>query len=253
LSARVAELEAERNALATSLAELRQELEAANGRELEAQRLLVVSTAEKVAKDEELEAAHEWTSRALAQEKALRDLAESLSRDLAAGADECAKLQENYQAAELREQQAVVRALEAESAYASSLVEIAEWKTLAAELGAQKVVLEQELEHERAVLRQLRTKLNDGEQELTHTRERLEDAEHERERFLAIIERVAALSHEILEVGLEARTLTHEPEHERVTLVPGRPTGPAPRPQTDSTAPEILVDGVELGSTFTKS
>ncbi|HEY2407283.1 MAG TPA: hypothetical protein VGI10_14835 [Polyangiaceae bacterium] len=169
--------------------------------------------------EEELEAAHEWTTRALAQEKSLRDLAESLSRDLAAGASEGARLQESCLAAEARAEQAIARALQAESSSAT-----------------------------------LQSKLESREGELTLARKRLEGTDQERERILEIFQRVEALSHEIIEAGLEARALADDlqesdSEYERATLVPGRPASGVPQARRDSAGPVIVVDGVELALT----
>jgi hypothetical protein len=205
LSMRVVSFEDERERLAASEKELRHQLE--------------LMTTERQAQSEELEAAHEWTTRALAQEKSLRDLAESLSRDLAAGASEGARLQETCLAAEARAEQAIAKAQQAESSSAM-----------------------------------LQSKLENREGELRLARKRLQGTDQERERISEIFQRVEALSHEIIEAGLEARALADDQqesdaEYERATLIPGRPASAAPQARRDSAGPMILVDGVELALT----
>jgi ABC-type transporter Mla subunit MlaD len=84
------------------------------------------TTFELEAQQELERAVREALEKPAAELSALRELAESLSRDSAAGTAECARLNEHWKAAEAREQDALARALEAESNQLSSLTELSE-------------------------------------------------------------------------------------------------------------------------------
>jgi chromosome segregation ATPase len=219
------------------IARLRRALETAQARELELTQSLETLNAQNEAKTRELEDAHESTSRALAQEKALRDLAESLSRDSAAGAAECARLSEHWKAAQEREQHALSRALAAETA----LVE-------------QRAELEQARDTALAGLVRAQATLAEREAERARDQRELASADQERARFIGILGAIEVLGREIAEVGFQARTAAEtrsklkaeEMDADRTTLRPEPPPKPAPRSLRSSTAPEITVDGVRL-------
>jgi len=227
LSAHLMELSAAKEQLTVTEQGLVRELELASARELELRRTVEQLTTELGAQKEELEAAHEWTSRALAQEKSLRDLAESLSQDLAAGANECAKLRHACLTAEAREQHALSRVDQAESNYSASQTELAELRERSAHLSVKNSL----------------------------AREQLASADDGRVPLPEILSRIEALGDEIAAAGHEARMNApqHErdPEQDRVTLVPVRAVDAASRRLRDSAAPEILIDGVKLSDVLT--
>jgi hypothetical protein len=236
------------------LTHLRQALAAAHGRGLEQSQLIETLRAQNEAKARELEDAHEWTSRALEREKALRELAESMSRDSADGAAECARLNEHWKEAEEREQRALARALNAESEHASSLTELSESKRREAELIEQRAELQQARDAALASLVSSQATVAACEARRALDQQALASADDERARFIGVLSALEVLGREIASVGFQARksgetrskSTPEDSEADRTTLKPGPATKLAPRRQPSSTAPEITVDGVRL-------
>jgi len=244
------EAAAELNVREMEITRLQRVLEAAHLRDLEQSQLLETLRAQNEAKAGELDAAHEWTSRALAQEKSLRDLSESLSRDSADGAAECARLSEHLKAVEEREQRALARALTAESEHSSSSTELSETKRREAELTERRAELEQARDAALARLASSQATVVELEAGRALDQQELASAEHERARFIGILGALEMLGREIVDVGFQARKAAEprskskleDAESDRTTLKPE----PAPRHQRSSTAPEITIDGVRL-------
>jgi chromosome segregation ATPase len=216
---------------------LEHELESAQVREFEQNQSLKTLRVENETKARELEAAHESTSRVLEQEKGLRELAESLSRDSAEGAAECARLNEDLKAAAEREQRALGRALNAEAELSEQHAELKRACDAALSGLASSRITIAELEAERALAQQ-----------------EIASADHERARFIDILSALEVLGREIVAVGSHARQAAEarakvEPEaaeSQRVTLKPAPAAELAAKRLRSSAAPEITVDGVLL-------
>ena len=235
---------------------LRPALDAALERELEQARLLETLRAESEAKSQALELANERASRALAQENSLREMAESLSHDSAAGAAECARLAESCNAAEEREHTALACALEAHSEREAVVAELAELGRREARVTIRSNALELERNQALLDLASLQTAHTEREAQLAAAEAELAGAAKERARFIGIFGALEMLGRQIAEVGFRARaeaetrsgTEHGEPDSEPqcITLKPGPPPKHAPRSLRVSTAPEILIDGVRL-------
>lgn len=251
--ARVAALSEQLNLHGVEISRLQQALEAAQARELEQGLLLETLRAQNETKARELEDAHEWKSRAVAQERALRDLAESLSRDSADGAAECARLDEHCKAAEEREQRAIERALQAESAHSSAVTELSESRRREAELLVQCAELQQARDAAQVSLAGAQASIAEREVERALAQQELASADQERARFIGILGALEVLGREIVEVGFHARKAAEtrsnvqfaQSECDRPTLKP-EPAPKLARSLRSSTAPEITVDGVRL-------
>jgi chromosome segregation ATPase len=191
-----------------------------------------------------------------AELKALRDLAESLSRDSAAGTAECARLNEQWRAAEEREQAALQRALDAESNQLSSLTELSESKRREGDLTERCAQLERARDLALASLASLQATLTEREAEHARDQRELASADQERAGFIGILAAIEALGREITDVGFHARTAAEtrskikaeEADADRTTLRPEPAPKLVPRSLRSSTAPEITVDGVRLDS-----
>ena len=223
----------------------RQELEAAQTESEARRRELEAAHATGEAQRQELETAHEWTSRALAQEKALRDMAESLSRDSAAGAAECARLTETLKAAERREQLALSDTLKAQADLSSSGADLAESRrreaqliercnelelerdrALTNEVSAQNELAQRdaqsqrreaqllercselEIERDRALTNQAsaQSELAQRDAQLALAQRDVAGADLERSHFIGVFGALEALGRQIVAVGVQART-----------------------------------------------
>src|SRR5450432_1670640 len=154
-------LEAELELKNTEIARLRDVVDGALRREIEQRQSLDTVCAERATLTQELAAALEQVAVAVAQEGALRELTESLSRDSAAGAAECARISEEQQAAEARERVARIDALDAKGALAASLAEVAELTRWQGELTARGDELTRERDEAFAIIEDLRTTIAD--------------------------------------------------------------------------------------------
>jgi chromosome segregation ATPase len=201
-----------------------------------------------------LEAAHVRELELSQSVDALRDLAESLSRDSAAGAAECARLNELWKAAEERQQHVLSRALKAESDQVSSLTELSESKRREAELTEQSAELVRARDAALASVASLQATLAEREAAHALDQRELASADQERARFIGILGAIEVLGREITEVGFQARSAAEarsklkaeELDADRTTLRPEPALKLAPKSLRSSTGPEITVDGVRL-------
>jgi len=237
------------------IARLHQVVGAALERELAHEQAIGTLRATETAQKQELEAAHEGTARALAQKEALQEMAESLSRDSAAGAAECARLAESLRGAEEREQLALALAAEARAEHASSLAALTESRARDVQLGERCRELELERDRALTLVASLQSELSRREAKLAFAQCEMAGADRERSHLLGVLGALEALAKQIVTVGLQARTeadaaagMAREsgPEREPVTLKPEAAVRNSPVSLRASTGPEILIDGVRL-------
>lgn len=206
----------------------------------------------------------------LAQLKALRELAESLSHDSAAGTEECAKLNEALHAAEARITDAESRVTSAQAREAAADARANELETRLAEAEARErdaLIAAEEARDERAAvaaeLEAVRSEQGDsGEarRQLAAAEARLDTLTHERVRLLELFASLEVLGREITHLTEQATPASPalpkveawlgrdvEAEHVRATL---RPEGFSAPPQASRTwsTPEIVIDGMKVES-----
>jgi hypothetical protein len=190
----------------------------------------------------QLEASAQRAEQSAAQHQELRALAESLSRDSAAGAQECARLTEINKLAEEREARALAEAQALGDELATALAQLAETRAALAELEVKTTTLGETLEKVRG--------------ELEVARQAASSANEDRRQLIQLLGVVETMAHRIARTTLQARAaraedtepqVATETEEDRATLKPeAAPASEALRSLRRSTAPEILIDGVLL-------
>jgi chromosome segregation ATPase len=211
----------------------------------------------------------------------LRELSQSLSRDSAAGTDECAKLAESLRAAETRLAEAEARSLASEARAAAAEARAAELETRLAEAEARErdaLIAAEDARDEqaaaRAELEQLarersdvapwsRDSGSDNElaRKLAASEARLDTLTHERTRLLELMSSLEVLGREITTLTQQATTDVPglpkveewlgrdvEAEHVRATLRPEAFSAPPPQARRAWSTPEIMIDGIKLES-----
>jgi chromosome segregation ATPase len=159
----------------------------------------------------------------------MRALAESLSRDSAAGADECARLAESHKLIEERESQALAKAQAVGDELAAALTELAG------------------VELERTELSEMVAKQRG---DLEAASRAAHAASEDRRQLLELLNVVESMAHRIARTaarGDDTGRTESVTEDDRSTFRPGPARASvAPRALRRSTAPEILIDGVLL-------
>ena len=235
------------------IARLQEVVGAALERELAHEQATFALRATEAAQKQELEAAHEETARALAQKEALHDMAESLSRDSAAGSAECARLAESLRGAEEREQRALALAMDARAEHASCPAELTEARAREAQLVERCSELELERDRALTLVASSQSELSRREAKLAFAQCEIAGADRERSHLLGVLGALEALARQIATVGHQARTeaeaamlIAREAGPEPVTLKPEAAVLNSPVSLRASTGPEILIDGVRL-------
>jgi chromosome segregation ATPase len=190
----------------------------------------------------QLEASAQRAAQSAAQHQELRALAESLSRDSAAGADECARLAESLRLAEERKAGALAEAESLGDELAAALTQLAETRSKLAELEMERATLGEKVEQERVELEVAKRAAN--------------SANEDRRQLIQLLGVVETMAHRIARTTLQARAAraddsdqqaTSETEEDRATLRPAAaPPSDALRGSRRSSAPEISIDGVLL-------
>jgi chromosome segregation ATPase len=255
LTLRLRETEAAKEqALRTGSAEQAAELEFAREALGRASAGLELQDAELSRLRDELRAANEATTRAQAQEAALRELAEALSQDSSAGTAECARLCDSLKAAEEREQTALAREQAANAARHALEQELAEARVREQGLTARAQELEGERDLALSRALDLEIALAGRYEQLITAQSELAHASADRSRLLGALGAVETLGREIAQLGLQARTQAEarpdEPsddtDPERITLKPSAAAAAPRRSLRSTTSPEILIDGIPL-------
>lgn len=261
---RVAELEAQLKATQLELEKARaahQEDSAGFGQALarltQSERALSQTRAKLV----EAEAKAEGTS---AQLRELRELAESLSKDSAAGTEECAKLNEILRDAEARVTAAQGRAAAADARALELETRLAEAEAREREA----LIAAEEARDERAAalaeIESLRLDQGDsGEarRQLAAAEARLDTLTHERVRLLDLFASLEVLGREITHLTQQATPDSPElpkveawlgrdveAEHVRATVRPEAFVPPPAQASRTWSTPEIVIDGVKIDS-----
>jgi chromosome segregation ATPase len=190
----------------------------------------------------QLEASEQRAEQSAAQHQELRALAESLSRDSAAGADECARLAESLGLAEERRAGALAEAESLGDELAAALTQLAETRSKLAELEMERTTLGEKVEQERVELEVAKRAAN--------------SANEDRRQLIQLLGVVETMAHRIARTTLQARAAraddsdqqaVSETEEDRATLRPAAaPPSDALRGLRRSSAPEISIDGVLL-------
>jgi chromosome segregation ATPase len=123
----------------------------------------------------------------------LRELSQSLSRDSAAGTDECAKLAESLHLAEARAAEAEARAFELETRLAEAEAREREALIAAEDARDERLAALAELEQ----LRQGRSENSDTARKLAAAEARIDTLTHERVRHLELLSSLEVLGREI--------------------------------------------------------
>lgn len=193
----------------------------------------------------------------LAQLKELRELAESLSRDSAAGTEECAKLNEAVHAAEQRAAAAEARASELETRLAEAEARERDALIAAEEARDERAAVAAELE----AVRLDRGDSSEARRQLAAAEARLDTLTHERVRLLELFASLEVLGREITHLTQQATPESTalpkveawlgrdvEAEHVRATVRPEAFSAPPVQATRSWSTPEIVIDGVKIDS-----
>jgi chromosome segregation ATPase len=158
----------------------------------------------------ELDASRERAEQAVAQHQELRALAESLSRDSAAGASECARLAESHKLVEERETQALIAAESARDDLKVALSQLEEARSQSEEARSQSEQTRLQLEEARLQSEQTRLQLEEARSQSEQTRLQLEEARSQSEQTRLQLEEARSQSEQTRLQLEEARSQLEE-------------------------------------------